>query len=232
MPLEFLFECCAAVNNQYSRAARLVAELVGSALLLATVVGSGIMAEQLAAGNSAVALIANTLATVFGLILLIELFGPISGAHFNPVVTLLMRLRKQLTTTDTFLYIAMQCAGAALGVLLVHFMFDQTLLQFSSKVRTGPGIWMGEVIATFGLILAVLRAPANRASLLIACWIGAAYWFTSSTSFANPVAVLGRSLSNSFAGIAPSSAIGFIIAQLIGATLAYGLHQWIERNKN
>jgi glycerol uptake facilitator-like aquaporin len=208
--------------------ARLVAEFLGAALLLCIVVGSGIMAERLSAGNAAVALLGNTFATVFGLVLLIELFGPISGAHFNPVVSVLAAFRKSLPMPHAVAYIVAQCLGAVIGVWAAHLMFDLSVLQFSTKVRTGGGQWLGEVIATFGLLLLVLRAPASRASVLIAAWIGAAYWFTSSTSFANPVAVLGRSLSNTFAGIAPEHGFAFVAAQFLGGFLALWVHTWLE----
>jgi glycerol uptake facilitator-like aquaporin len=217
-------------NLRYTMPARLFAEFLGSAILLCIVVGSGIMAERLSAGNAAVALLGNTFATVFGLVLLIELFGPISGAHFNPVVSALLAFRKSLPLSQAMAYIAAQCVGAVIGVWLAHLMFDLSVLQFSTKVRTGTGQWLGEVIATFGLLLLVLRAPAPRASILIACWIGAAYWFTSSTSFANPVAVLGRSLSNTFAGIAPENGLAFVVAQFLGGFLALWVHTWFESN--
>jgi glycerol uptake facilitator-like aquaporin len=217
-------------NLRYTMPARLFAEFLGSAILLCIVVGSGIMAERLSAGNAAVALLGNTFATVFGLVLLIELFGPISGAHFNPVVSALFAFRKSLPLSHAIAYITAQCLGAVIGVWLAHLMFDLSVLQFSTKVRTGSGQWLGEVIATFGLLLLVLRAPAPRASILIACWIGAAYWFTSSTSFANPVAVLGRSLSNTFAGIAPDNGLAFVVAQFLGGFLALWVHTWFESN--
>jgi glycerol uptake facilitator-like aquaporin len=217
-------------NLRYTMPARLFAEFLGSAILLCIVVGSGIMAERLSAGNAAVALLGNTFATVFGLVLLIELFGPISGAHFNPVVSALFAFRKSLPLSQAMAYIAAQCVGAVIGVWLAHLMFDLSVLQFSTKVRTGGGQWLGEVIATFGLLLLVLRAPAPQASILIACWIGAAYWFTASTSFANPVAVLGRSLSNTFAGIAPENGLAFVVAQFLGGFLALWVHTWFESN--
>jgi glycerol uptake facilitator-like aquaporin len=217
-------------SMRYSLPARLFAESLGSALLLCIVVGSGIMAERLSGGNTAVALLGNTFATVFGLVLLIELFGSISGAHFNPVVTVLMAVCKKLSVAEAVAYVIVQSVGAVLGVWLAHLMFDLSMLQFSSKLRTGGGQWLGEVVATFGLLLLVFRAPEGRTSVLIAAWIGAAYWFTSSTSFANPVAVLGRSLSNTFAGIAPSNGLAFVVAQFVGGFLALALHTWFEKN--
>jgi len=200
------------------------AEFVGTAALLCAVVGSGIMAERLAGGNVAVMLLANTLATIFALYVLIEIFGPISGAHFNPLVTLvdLFALSKSDANlmknihASTFL-ITSQLTGAAVGTWLSHAMFGLDLLQTSQKLRGGSGQWIAEVVATGGLIFVILRSPPGRASALVACYIGAAYWFTASTSFANPAAVLGRLLTNSFAGIAPSSAAGFVLAQCVGA---------------
>jgi glycerol uptake facilitator-like aquaporin len=217
-------------NKRYTLAARLFAEWLGSAILLCIVVGSGIMAQRLSAGNDAIALLGNTFATVFGLVLLIELFGPISGAHFNPVVSVLMMLRKNLKPTDALAYILAQSVGAACGVWLAHLMFDMSVFQWSTKIRTGAGQWLGEAVATFGLLLLVFRAHAQRASVLIAAWIGAAYWFTSSTSFANPIAVLGRSMSNTFAGIAPENGLAFVLAQFAGGLIALLVHHWLEKN--
>lgn len=198
----------------------LLAECVGTAMLLCAVIGSGIMAERLSGGNVGVALLANTLATVFALYVLIEIFGPESGAHFNPVVTIIMAFRGELAAHDrvplTALYILAQCVGAVLGAFLANAMFDMEVLQVSTKVRSGIGLWLAEVVATAGLLFVILRAPKGRASTLVACYIGAAYWFTASTSFANPVAVLGRTLSDSFAGIAPQSGLAFVLSQLAG----------------
>ncbi len=204
------------------------AEFAGTAMLLCAVIGSGIMGERLSGGNLAVALLANTLATVFALYVLIETLGPASGAHFNPLVTLVLAARGAFApgqrNAAVALFIAAQLLGAVAGAWLVHLMFDLQLLQFSAKVRTGPGQWLAEAVATAGLVVVILRAPAGKAAPLVACYIGAAYWFTASTSFANPAAVLGRMLSDSFAGIAPASAFGFVLAQaagaLVGATLA------------
>lgn len=201
------------------------AELLGTTTLLAVVIGSGVMAERLAGGNDAVALLANTLATVFGLWVLIELLGPISGAHFNPVVSLVMRWRGALGSAETVLYLGAQLTGAALGAWLVHAMFEMQILQWSSRQRDGSAQWLAEAVATAGLLLVVLRAPAGRAPALVAAWIGAAYWFTASTSFANPAAVFGRMWSDSFAGIAPASAPGFVAAELAGAVIGVGLHR-------
>jgi glycerol uptake facilitator-like aquaporin len=199
---------------------RLLAEGLGTALLVAVVVGSGIMAERLAGGNVALALLANTLATVAGLYVLIEVFGPISGAHFNPAVSLVMAFRGTLGWPIVAPYIAAQLLGAVLGAWLAHAMFGLDILQFSSKVRSGTGQWIAEGVATFGLVLVILRAPAARVAAMVAAYIGAAYWFTASTSFANPAVTFGRLFSDSFAGIAPGSVIGFVLAQCAGAALA------------
>ena len=204
---------------------KLAAESLGTALLLAIVIGSGVMAEQLSGGNVALALLANTAATVGGLYVLIEVFGPISGAHFNPVVSAVMAFRGELPRRDLAPYVAMQLIGAVLGAWLAHAMFDLSIVQTSTKLRMGTGQWIAEAVATAGLLLTILLAPAGKASSLVAAYIGAAYWFTASTSFANPAAVLGRMFSDSFAGIAPISAPGFVGAQIIGAAIALGLAQ-------
>lgn len=204
---------------------KLIAELLGTALLLAVVIGSGVMAERLSGGNVAIALLANTLATVGGLYVLIEVFGPVSGAHFNPAVSAVMAWRGELPTLALLPYIAAQLIGALLGAWLAHAMFDMSMLQLSTKLRDGTGQWIAEGVATFGLLLVILRAPAGRAPAMVAAYIGAAYWFTASTSFANPAAVFGRMFSDSFAGIAPSSAPGFVAAELLGAALAVGVHR-------
>ena len=206
----------------------LFAETLGTLLLLSVVIGSGVMAERLAGGNVALALLANTLATVGGLYVLIEVFGPVSGAHFNPAVSAVMAARGALPVGWLLPFIAAQLLGAWLGAVLVHAMFDMTLLQWSSKLRTGTGPWIAEAVATFGLVLVILRAPAGRAAAMVAAYIGAAYWFTASTSFANPAAVFGRMFSESFAGIAPTSAPGFVIAELLGAALAVGVHRLLS----
>ena len=201
-----------------------LAELLGTAALLCAVIGSGIMAENLAGGNVAVALLANTLATVFALYVLIETLGPVSGAHFNPAVTLLMAMRRALTPARAVAYVLAQLIGAALGAWLAHAMFGLDILQWSQKVRTGPAQWLAEAVATAGLLFVILRAPAGKAPALVACYIGAAYWFTASTSFANPAAVFGRMMSNTFAGISPADAPGFVLAQLVGAAVGLLLH--------
>lgn len=202
---------------------QLFAEGLGTALLLAIVIGSGVMGESLAAGNTAVALLANTLATVFGLYALIVVFAPVSGAHFNPVVSLVMTLRGALPRSHLLPFVVAQLAGAACGAWLAHAMFDLPLWQLSTHVREGGGQWLAEVVATAGLLLVILRGPAAQVPTLVAAWIGAAYWFTASTSFANPAAVLGRMLSDTFAGIAPASAPGFVLAQVAGALLGLAI---------
>jgi glycerol uptake facilitator-like aquaporin len=207
---------------------RLFAEVLGTALLLAVVIGSGIMAERLAGGNVAIALLANTVATVGGLYILIEVLGPVSGAHFNPAVSLVMTLRGALPKTLCAPYVVAQLVGAVLGAWLAHAMFDATLLQFSTKVRGGTGQWIAEVVATAGLLLVILRAPAPKVAAMVACYIGAAYWFTSSTSFANPAAAFGRMFSDTFAGISPASVPGFVAAQLVGAGLGALVHRGLD----
>lgn len=208
--------------NETSR--KLLAEAAGTGLLLAIVIGSGIMAERLSGGNVAIALLANTLATVGGLYILIEVFGPVSGAHFNPAVSLVMALRGGLPKGLLLPYIAAQLLGAVLGAWLAHAMFDATLFQWSTKVRSGTGQWIAEGVATAGLLLVILRAPSGRAAAMVASYIGAAYWFTASTSFANPAAAFGRMFSDSFAGIAPSSVPGFMLAELVGAGIGLAVH--------
>ncbi len=208
---------------------KLLAETLGTALLLAVVIGSGIMAERLSGGNVAIALLANTLATVGGLYILIEVFGPVSGAHFNPAVSAVMALRGELPKAALGPYVLAQLIGAMLGAWLTHAMFDMQILQFSTHVRSGIGQWIAEAVATAGLLLVILRAPAGRAAAMVACYIGAAYWFTASTSFANPAAAFGRMFSDSFAGIAPASVAGFVIAQLIGALIGLGVHRALGR---
>ena len=204
---------------------KLLAEGLGTSALLAVVIGSGIMAERLSGGNVAIALLANTLATVAGLYVLIEVFGPISGAHFNPAVSAVMTLRGTLPKAALVTYVAAQLVGAMLGAWLAHAMFELPIVQFSSKVRGGSGQWIAEAVATAGLLLAILRASPGRASALVAAYIGAAYWFTASTSFANPAAAFGRMFSDSFAGIAPASVSAFVIAQFAGAFIGLIIHR-------
>ena len=202
----------------------LLAEAVGSFMLFATVVGSGIMAERLAGGNVAVALLANTLATGAMLFVLITMLGPVSGAHFNPAVTLILRLRAEVSTAQGLGYVVVQLGGGILGVWAAHAMFDLPLWQLSTKARDGAGQWLGEALATFGLILTILGTVKQRPQWVapnVALYICAAYWFTSSTSFANPAITLARALSNSFAGIALSDVPAFIAAQIVGALAAH-----------
>lgn len=204
---------------------RLLAEGLGTLLLLAVVIGSGIMGERLAGGNTAIALLANTLATVWGLYVLIHTFGPTSGAHFNPAVSLIMAIRRDLPWSHLMPYVIVQLLGAACGAWLAHAMFDLPILQWSAKIRTGPSQWLAEGVATAGLLLVILRAPEGRAPSLVASYVGAAYWFTASTSFANPAAAFGRMFSDTFAGIAPASAPGFVASQIIGALVGLALHR-------
>ncbi len=206
-------------------ARKLLGEALGTLLLLAVVIGSGIMAERLSAGNVAIALLANALATVGGLYVLIEVFGPVSGAHFNPAVSLVMALRGELGWPLLTPYVLAQLGGALIGAWLAHAMFDLEIVQTSAKLRNGTGLWIAEGVATAGLLLVILRAPAARVAAMVACYIGAAYWFTASTSFANPAAVFGRMFSDSFAGIAPASAPAFVAAELVGAGIALLVHR-------
>lgn len=205
-------------------ARRLLAEALGSFFLFATVIGSGVMGERLAGGNIAIALLGNTLATGAMLWVLIAMLGPVSGAHFNPAVTLVMRLRGDCCWKGTAGYIAAQLGGGILGVWAAHGMFDLSIIQLSQRVRSGSGQWLGEFIATFGLVLTILGTARNRPAAVpgsVALYIVAAYWFTSSTSFANPAITVARSLSDTFAGIAPADVAGFMIAQLAGALAAH-----------
>lgn len=211
-------------------ARRLAAEGIGAFFLFATVIGSGIMAEQLAGGNIAVALLANALATGAILFVLITMLGPISGAHMNPAVSLVAASRRDLRRADAAAYIAAQLAFGILGAWAAHLMFDLPTLQLSVKARTGVGQWTGEAIATFGLILTILGTVRFRRELVpasVALYISAAYWFTSSTSFANPAITVARSLSDTFAGIAPHDVPLFIVAQLIGAGLGGLTARWL-----
>ena len=208
------------------------AELVGTAALLCAVIGSGIMAENLSGGNNGVALIANTLATVFALYVLIEAFGPLSGAHFNPAVSMVMAFRNDLPRALLLGYIVAQLLGAALGALLAHAMFDLEILQWSTKVRSGNSQYLAEAVATAGLVFVILRSGAGKASMMVASYIGAAYWFTASTSFANPAAVFGRMMRNTFAGINPGNAIQFAVAEVIGAFIGLTLYKLLSADPN
>lgn len=211
---------------------RLAGEALGSALLLAIVIGSGIMGERLAGGNVALALLGNTLATGAGLFVLILLFGPVSGAHFNPAVTLVLALQRRLPARDALAYAAAQVAGAVLGAWTAHAMFAESILQVSEKLRDGPAQILAEGVATFTLLLVILGTQRQRLEAVagaVALTITAAYWFTASTSFANPAVTLARSLSDSFAGIAPASVPGFVAGQLAGALAALVLARWLFR---
>ena len=210
---------------------RIASEGLGSLLLAATVIGSGIMAERLAAGNLAVALIANTGATVAVLAALIALLGPVSGAHFNPAVSLVQALRGALPWRDAGAYAVIQILGCCAGAILAHAMFSLPLVQSSVHARTGIAQWLAEFVATFGLLLVVLgHRKAEDAPWMVAAWIGAAYWFTSSTSFANPAITIARALSDTFAGISPSHVPAFILAQCLGALAALPAARWLFAN--
>ncbi len=214
----------------YSKSQKLVAELLGTAFLLATVVGSGIMAERLAGGNVAIALLGNTIPTGAILVVLITMLGPISGAHFNPAVTLAFALRKEISWPDGGTYVLVQIIGGILGVWAAHLMFGEQLFQFSMKARTGGAQWFAEVVACFGLvftILVTLKSRSEAVPMAVGLYITAAYWFTASTSFANPAVTIARGLSDTFAGIQPAHVPGFIIAQLIGAVAAWALCRWL-----
>jgi glycerol uptake facilitator-like aquaporin len=218
----------------FGPARRLVAEALGTALLLAIVVGSGIMAERLT-GDVALALLANTVATGAGLVALIAIFGPISGAHFNPAVTLVFALKRELSTRIAAAYAATQIVGGVAGVWLAHLMFAEPVIQLSTKLRDGPAQALSEGVATFGLvgvILAGVRFRPQAVPALVGLYITAAYWFTASTSFANPAVTLARSLSDTFAGIAPLSAPAFIAAQVAGALASLVVFSWLLREEN
>ena len=202
--------------------ARICAEAVGTAMLLAIVVGSGIMGETLADGNDAVALLANCVATGAGLFVLVSVLGPVSGAHFNPAVTVVARIQGKLLTIEAAAYVVAQIVGAVAGVWVAHAMFGEPIVQFSSHVRGDPGLWLSEVIATVGLLATILgggRSSPDRVPALVASWIVCAYWFTASTSFANPAVTLARMLTDTFAGIQPIDAPAFVIVQLLTAVV-------------
>jgi glycerol uptake facilitator-like aquaporin len=213
---------------------RLAAEGVGTALLLAIVVGSGIMGERLAGGNDAIALLGNTIATGAGLVVLIHMFGPVSGAHFNPAVTLAVLLRREIAWRTGLFYAAAQFAGAVLGVWAAHAMFAEPVLQVSAKLRDGPAQGFSEFVATFGLIgtiFATQRARPEFTPVAVGLYITSAYWFTASTSFANPAVTVARSLSNGFAGIAPSSVPLFVVGQLAGTVAAVAFFPWLFKEE-
>jgi glycerol uptake facilitator-like aquaporin len=216
-----------------SLAQRAFAEWLGTAFLLAAVVGSGIMAAKLAGGNTALALLCNTLPTGAMLAVLILTFGPISGAHFNPAVSIAFALRGELPPPVTVAYIAAQVLDAMAGVWVAHLMFDLPIWQFSATVRTGPGQWLAESVATFGLLLTIFGCIARTPAAVpyaVGLYITSAYWFTASTSFANPAVTIARSLSDTFAGIAPSGVAAFIAAQLVGMLAAVSLARWFWRS--
>lgn len=209
---------------------KLVAEGLGTLLLLATVIGSGIMAENLADGNAAVALLGNTLATGAILAVLITMLGPISGAHFNPAVTLAFLVRREIDPKTAAAYLIVQIVGGLAGAVLAHAMFDMDLVQVSTNARTGMGQWLAEGVATFGLvatILATLKARPSAVAAMVGLYISAGYWFTASTSFANPAVTVARSFTDTFSGIAPADAPAFIAAQFVGAVVATGLMAWL-----
>lgn len=213
---------------------KLTAEFVGTLMLLATVVGSGIMGETLAAGNTAVALWGNTAATGAILVVLILIFGPISGAHFNPAVTLVFLAKGEISRGEAAAYILTQTIAGLAGVLLAHAMFDMDLIQTSTHVRTGTGQWISEGVATFGLLAAILGSVRFRAEAVpyaVGLYITAGYWFTASTSFANPAVTIARSFTDTFSGIAPADVAGFIAAQIVGAFIALFLFKSFETNK-
>jgi glycerol uptake facilitator-like aquaporin len=221
----------------FSFSRRLAAEALGTALLLAVVVGSGIMGERLAGGNVAIALLGNTLATGAALVVLITIFGPISGAHFNPAVTMAFMIRREITWRAALAYLAAQIAGGVLGVYAAHVMFAEPIFQISTKLRDGPSQVFSEFVATFGLIatiLGTLRFRAEFTPAAVGLYITAAYWFTATTSFANPAVTVARALSNTFAGIAPGSAPPFIVAQLVGAAAGTVFFRWLltERQRS
>ena len=212
-----------------SMARKLAAELLGTFLLLATVVGSGIMAEQLAGGNVALALLGNTIPTGAMLVVIIWVFGPVSGAHFNPAVTLVFLIRRDIATQAAMLYVVAQITGALLGVWAAHGMFDLELLQTSASERTGGAQWFAECVATFGLVVAILgtlRHGTRIVAASVGLYITAAYWFTASTSFANPAVTIGRTLTDTFSGILPAHAPAFIVSQIVGALVALAAMQW------
>jgi glycerol uptake facilitator-like aquaporin len=214
----------------FDMAHRLAAEALGTALLLAIVVGSGIMGERLDGGNAAIALLANTLATGAGLVVLITVLGPISGAHFNPAVTLAFAIRREIAWPRAASYAAAQVIAGVIGVWMAHAMFAEPILEISTKLRDGPAQMLAEFVATFGLIgsiLGSLRFRPDATPWIVGLYITAAYWFTASTSFANPAVTIARSFSNTFAGIAPASAPGFIAAQCVGAVVAVPTFGWL-----
>ena len=217
-------------DQPIDRTRRLAAEAIGTAFLLATVVGSGIMGETLAGGNVAIALLGNTIPTGAILVVLILMLGPISGAHFNPAVTLSFLVQGKISTSNAIAYVGVQIAAAVIGVWAAHLMFEEQLFMLSEKVRTGGGLWVAEIIATFGLVATILACVKHRAEAVpyaVGLYITAAYWFTASTSFANPAVTIARSLTGTFSGIRPADAPLFILCQIIGALLATYAFVWL-----
>lgn len=217
-------------HSEFPLSKRLSAEALGTALLVATVIGSGIMGERLADGNAAIALLGNTIATGAILVVLILIFAPISGAHFNPVVSLSFALQRQMTWTECLSYAIVQIAGGILGAILAHAMFSLPLIQFSAHARSGAGVLTGEMVASFGLLAAILGCLRSRPEAVpyaVGLFITAGYWFTSSTSFANPAVTIARSLSDTFSGIRPNDVPGFIVAQIAGALAATAMFRWL-----
>jgi glycerol uptake facilitator-like aquaporin len=210
--------------------AQYIAEFLGTAFLFCAVVGSGIMGAELSMGNDAIALLGNTFATVFALYFLITVFMEYS-THFNPAVSLVMRLRGEISSATLIKFSVLQIGGAILGVILANYIFGIEPLQFSDKDRSGTFKFVSEIFATFGLVLVILLSTKEKVAMTVAAYIGGAYWFTSSTSFANPAGTIGRSFSNTFAGISPSDILHFCIAQVIGAFLAYTLHKNFFENR-
>lgn len=216
----------------YSAPQRIAAEFIGTALLLATIIGSGIMAAKLSVGNDAIALLGNTLPTGAILVVLISIFGPVSGAHFNPAVSGVFCFRGEIPPPLALAYVVAQLCGGLIGVVAAHAMFDLPLVEFATKVRTGPGQWLAEGVATFGLLLTIigtLRAKPDATALNVGLFITSAYWFTASTSFANPAVTVARAFSDTFAGIRLSDVAPFIVAQLAGAALAMLVAEWLFR---
>jgi glycerol uptake facilitator-like aquaporin len=216
--------------HKFDLTRRLFAEALGTALLVAVVIGSGIMGDQLAGGNAALTLLGNALATGAALVVLILIFGPVSGAHFNPVVSLSFALRRQLPWIECLAYAALQIVGAVAGTLLAHTMFSLPLIAASTHMRTGLGVWTGEVVASFGLlatIIGCLRTRPDAVPYAVGLFIAAGYWFTSSTSFANPAVTIARSLTDSFSGIRPDDVPGFVGAQILGSILATMVFHWL-----
>lgn len=215
---------------QSTRQQRLGAEFLGTAFLLATVIGSGIMADRLAGGNVALALLGNTIATGAILVVLITMFAPISGAHFNPAVTAVLLLQKEIGAREAFYFVLAQVAGALIGVWAAHAMFDEAIFQVSARERSGPSQWFSEWVAAFGLVATILltrKAKTDAVAISVGLYITAAYWFTASTSFANPAVTIARALSDTFAGIRPADVLPFVVAQMAGAVCALMVCRWL-----